>query len=71
MNAKNVLDKIKIALECDTYIDIANAFADFFNVSLPLFVDDMNLIDSSNEIKTCHQLIELIVNDSDNELRVE
>ena len=52
-------------------IDIANAFADFFNVSLPLFVDDMNLIDSSNEIKTCHQLIELIVNDSDNELRVE
>ena len=25
MNAKNVLDKIKIALECDTYIDIANA----------------------------------------------
>lgn len=24
MNAKNVLDKIKIALECDTYIDIAN-----------------------------------------------
>lgn len=52
-------------------IDIANAFADFFNVSLPLFVDDMNLIDSSNEIKTCHQLIELIVNDNDNELRVE
>lgn len=52
-------------------IDIANAFSDFFNVSLPLFVDDMNLIDSSNEIKTCHQLIELIVNDSDNELRVE
>ena len=24
MNVKNVLDKIKIALECDTYIDIAN-----------------------------------------------
>ena len=25
MNTKNVLDKIKIALGCDTYIDIANA----------------------------------------------
>lgn len=25
MNAKNVLDKIKIALGCDTYIDISNA----------------------------------------------
>ena len=23
MNAKNILDKIKIALECDTYIDVA------------------------------------------------
>jgi len=24
MNVKNILDKIKIALECDTYIDISN-----------------------------------------------
>lgn len=52
-------------------IDIANAFAEFFDISIPLFVDDMNLVDSSNEIKTYHQLIELIVNDNDNELRVE
>lgn len=52
-------------------IDVANAFAEFFDISIPLFVDDMNLVDSSNEIKTYHQLIELIVNDNDNELRVE
>ena len=52
-------------------IDVANAFAEFFDISIPLFVDDMNLVDSSNEIKTYHQLIELVVNDNDNELRVE
>lgn len=52
-------------------IDVANAFAEFFDISIPLFVDDMNLVDSSNNIKTYHQLIELIVNDNDNELRVE
>lgn len=52
-------------------IDIANAFAEYFEVSFPLFVDDVNLIDSSNEIKTYHQLIELIVNDNDSYLRIE
>lgn len=52
-------------------IDIANAFAEYFEVSFPLFVDDVNLIDSNNEIKTYHQLIELIVNDNDSYLRLE
>lgn len=52
-------------------IDIANAFAEYFEVSFPLFVDDVNLIDSNNEIKTYHQLIELIVNDNDSYLRIE
>lgn len=52
-------------------IDVANAFAEYFEVSFPLFVDDVNLIDSSNEIKTYHQLIELIVNDNDSYLRLE
>lgn len=51
-------------------IDVANAFAEYFEVSFPLFVDDVNLIDSSNEIKTYHQLIELIVNDNDSYLRI-
>ena len=52
-------------------VDIANAFADFFEVSFPLFVDDLNLIDSTNSIETNHQLIELIVNDNDDKLRIE
>lgn len=52
-------------------IDIANAFAEYFEVSFPLFVDDVNLIDSNNEIKTYHQLIELIVKDNDSYLRIE
>lgn len=47
-------------------VDISNAFAEYFQISIPLFVDDVNLInDVSEAIQTQHQLINLIVSEDD------
>lgn len=47
-------------------VDISNAFAEYFQISIPLFVDDVNLInDASEAIQTQHQLINLIVSEDD------
>lgn len=47
-------------------VDISNAFAEYFGISLPLFVDDVNLInDVHAAIQTKHQLISLIVSEDE------
>lgn len=46
-------------------IDVSNAFCKFFEVSLPLFIDDVNLISDYGELKTFNQYILLHVADND------
>lgn len=46
-------------------IDVSNAFCKFFEVSLPVFVDDVNLISDYGEVKTFNQSILLHVSDND------
>lgn len=47
-------------------LDISNAFASYYDISLPVFVDDVNLINSDVNIETNHQLIKLIVSEDEN-----
>lgn len=45
-------------------VDISNAFSNFFNICVPLFIDDVNLISDYSEIYTVGQQILLQVSDN-------
>lgn len=52
-------------------IDIAEAFQKFYNINMPLFIDNAEGITSNSEILTERQIINLYVSNHDDQLRVE